>query len=135
MRSLLAFVSMFALSTAVAFADPPDDGADDAAPAKAAAPAEKAAPKNANTPVTPKAKAAKLSYNDARALAELPAKIDLLTSAIARHEAVLADPALYTRDPKRFASVMAELDRVRADLAAAEEQWLVLAEKEAALAG
>ncbi len=47
MRSLLAFVSMFALSTAVAFADPPDDGADDAAPAKAAAPAEKVAPKNA----------------------------------------------------------------------------------------
>ena len=47
MRSLLAFVSMFALSTAVAFADPPGDGGDDdTAPAKAAAPAEKSAPKN-----------------------------------------------------------------------------------------
>ena len=49
--------------------------------------------------------------------------------------AVLADAGLYTRDPKRFAAVMAELDRVRADLAAAEERWLGLAEKEAALAG
>ncbi len=89
---------------------------------------------NANTPATPKAKAGKLSYNDARELAELPGKLELLAAAIARHEAALADPALYTRDNKRFVSVSAELDKVRADLAAAEERWLALAEKEAALA-
>ena len=46
MRPLLAFVSMFALSTAVAFADPPDDGDDDAAPANVTAPADKPAPKD-----------------------------------------------------------------------------------------
>ncbi len=91
--------------------------------------------KNANTPVTPKARAAKLSYNDARELAELPGKIETLSSAITRHEATLSDPALYTRDPKRFASVNAELERVRADLAKAEERWLDLAEMEATLAG
>jgi ATP-binding cassette subfamily F protein uup len=85
--------------------------------------------------VTAKAKPGKLSYNDARELAELPAKLELLAAAISRHEAVLADGGLYTRDPKRFASVTAELDRVRHDLAAAEERWLALAEKEAALAG
>jgi ATP-binding cassette subfamily F protein uup len=84
---------------------------------------------------SPKAKAAKLSYKDARELAELPARIEGLTAAIARHEAVLADPNLYSRDPKRFANVMAELERVRADLAAAEERWLALAELEATLAG
>ena len=89
---------------------------------------------NANTPATPKKAAGKLSYNDARELADLPKKLELLGAAIARHEAVLADPALYTRDNKRFASVSAELDKVRADLAAAEERWLALAEKEAALA-
>ena len=82
---------------------------------------------------SPKARAAKLSYKDARELAELPGRIETLTAAIARHEAVLADPNLYSRDPKRFANVMAELERVRADLTAAEERWLALAEMEAAL--
>ena len=81
-----------------------------------------------------KARAAKLSYKDARELGELPGKIEACTAAIARHEAVLADPNLYTRDPKRFANVNAELERVRADLAIAEERWLALAEMEAALA-
>uniref|UniRef100_UPI00286DC778 ATP-binding cassette domain-containing protein n=1 Tax=Sandarakinorhabdus sp. TaxID=1916663 RepID=UPI00286DC778 len=84
---------------------------------------------------SPKARAAKLSYKDARDLAELPALIETLNAAIVRHEATLADPALYARDAKRFASVSAELDRVRSDLAAAEERWLVLAEMEAALTG
>ena len=91
--------------------------------------------KNANTPVTAKPKAGKLSYNDARELAELPKKLESLGAAIIRHEATLADSALYTRDPKRFANINAELERVRSDLAAAEERWLELAEKEAALAG
>ena len=88
---------------------------------------------NANTPATPKRAPAKLGYNDARELADLPKKLELLAAAIVRHEATLADPALYTRDNKRFTAVSAELDRVRADLAAAEERWLALAEKEAAL--
>ena len=91
--------------------------------------------KNANTPVTAKPKAGKLSYNHARELAELPKKLEVLQAAMARHEAVLADAGLYTRDPKRFANVSAELDKVRADLDIAEERWLMLAEMEAALAG
>jgi len=106
-----------------------------AAAREAKAASKPGAAKNANTPVTAKAKPGKLSYNDARELAELPAKLELLAAAISRHEAVLADGGLYTRDPKRFASVTAELDRVRHDLAATEERWLALAEKEAALAG
>jgi ATP-binding cassette subfamily F protein uup len=99
---------------------------------------EKKAGKNAGSKIATfesvKAKVAKLSYKDARELTELPGRIETLTAAIARHEAVLADASLYSRDPKRFANVMAELDRVRADLAAAEERWLALAEMEAALA-
>ncbi len=90
---------------------------------------------NAASLSAPKRAAAKLSYNDARELADLPKKLELLAAACRRHEAVLADPALYSRDPRRFASTSAELDKVRADLATAEERWLALAEREAALAG
>ena len=92
-------------------------------------------PRSANAPVTARAKSGKLSFNDARELAQLPATIETLTAAATRHEAVLADPALYSRDPKRFAAVNTELGKVRADLGLAEARWLALAEKEAALAG
>jgi len=110
----------------------------DARKAKAAAARTERKPqaKNPNMPASPKRAAAKLSYNDARALAELPKTMETLTAAIARHEATLADPALYTRDPKRFASISTELDKVRVDLAAAEERWLALEElKESMAAG
>jgi ATP-binding cassette subfamily F protein uup len=90
---------------------------------------------SANAPASPRKPAVKLSYNEARELAELPNRLELLAAACRRHEQTLADPQLYSRDQKRFATVSAELDRVRAELAAAEERWLVLAEKEAALAG
>ncbi|WP_416908532.1 MAG: ABC-F family ATP-binding cassette domain-containing protein [Polymorphobacter sp.] len=95
--------------------------------------ARKPTAKNPNTPATPKRPAAKLSYNEARQLAELPKTIETLTAAIARHEATLSDPSLYTKDPKRFAAVTAELEKVRHDLDNAETRWLELAEKEAAL--
>lgn len=103
------------------------------AKADAARALRKPGAKNPNTQAAPKRAPAKLSYNDARLLAELPKTIETLTAAIARHEATLADPALYTKDPKRFAAITTELDKVRHDLAAAETRWLELAEKEAAL--
>lgn len=103
------------------------------AKADAARALRKPGAKNPNTQAAPKRAPAKLSYNDARLLAELPKTIETLTAAIARHEATLADPALYTKDPKRFAAITTELDKVRDDLAAAETRWLELAEKEAAL--
>lgn len=103
------------------------------AKADAARALRKPGTKNPNTQAAPKRAPAKLSYNDARLLAELPTTIETLTAAIARHEATLADPALYTKDPKRFAAITTELDKVRHDLAAAETRWLELAEKEAAL--
>ncbi len=94
-----------------------------------------AAVKTHAAPTAPPRAAVKLTYKDARELAELPGRLDALHAAIAKGEASLADPALYTRDPKRFAAINIELDGLRADLAAAEERWLALAEKEAALAG
>ncbi|MFX8903171.1 ABC transporter C-terminal domain-containing protein, partial [Acinetobacter baumannii] len=58
----------------------------------------------------------------------LPKRIEELDAAIARGEAQLADPQLYSRDPARFASLTAALDKARADKDAAEERWLELAE-------
>lgn len=93
--------------------------------AKAAAPAPAAAPK----------KASKLSYKDARELADLPGRMEGLNADIAKREAALADPDLYAKNPARFAAITAELDSLRAQLEAAELRWLELAELEEQLAG
>ena len=79
--------------------------------------------------------AAKLSYKDARRLEELERLLAALPEQIARHDAVLADPELYGRDPAAFDRAMKAAEKARADLAAAEEEWLELEEKKAALAG
>ena len=92
---------------------------------KAAAPAPSAAPK----------KASKLSYKDARELADLPGRMEALNKDIAAREAALADPDLYTKNPARFAALTAELDRLRNTLETAELRWLELAELEEQLAG
>ncbi len=92
------------------------------APAKAAPKAESAAP-----PPPPPRKS-KLSYKDQRDYELLPKRIEELEAEIARSEAALADPALYTRDPARFAALTAALEAARTEKEAAEERWLELAE-------
>ena len=79
--------------------------------------------------------AAKLSYKDARRLEELEGLLASLPDQIARHDATLADPDLYSRDPAAFDRAMKAAEKARTDLAAAEEEWLELEEKKAALAG
>ena len=54
---------------------------------------------------------------------------------IARHDAILADPDLYSRDPKAFDRAMTSAAHARAALDAAEMEWLELEEKKSALAG
>ena len=83
---------------------------------------------------TPK-KPAKLSFKDAHRLKELESLIDALPATIAKHDATLADPALYTRDPKAFDAAMKAAEKARADLESAEMEWLELEEKKASLAG
>jgi ATP-binding cassette subfamily F protein uup len=77
----------------------------------------------------------KLSYKDQRDLELLPARIEELSAAIARDEAELADPMLYSRDPKRFEALTQAIAAARAEREAAEERWLMLAEQAEALAG
>jgi ATP-binding cassette subfamily F protein uup len=77
--------------------------------------------------------ATKLGYKDQRELDSLPARIEALGSEMARLEAHLADPTLYSKDPEAFAKVTASLDETRRELAAAEERWLELESRREAL--
>ena len=88
--------------------------------AKSAAPAPAAAP--------PQPRRGKLSYKDQRDYELLPARIEELEAAILRDEEALHDPALYARDPAKFAALTAAVAKARADKEAAEERWLGLAE-------
>ena len=86
-------------------------------------------------PPPPKRATAKLTYKDARRLEELEALIARSPAEIAAEEAKLAAPDLYARDPAGFDRLMKALDKKRAALAAAEDEWLALEEKREALAG
>ena len=81
-------------------------------------------------PLTPPAngRGKKLTYKDQRDYDLLPAQIEELQAAIARDEAALHDPALYTRDPAKFAALTKAIEAARAEKDAAEERWLELAE-------
>ena len=90
--------------------------------------ARKAAAPKAAPPPPPQART-KLSYKDQRDYDQLPARIEAIDAGIARDEALLADPALYVRDPKRFAALTQAIDAARAEKDAAEMRWLELAEQ------
>ena len=92
-------------------------------PMKSMAPAAAPAP----TPQPPRK--TKLSYKDQRDYDLLPGRIEELLAQIARDEAVLSDPALYTRDPAKFAALTKAIEAARAEKVAAEERWLELAEQ------
>ena len=91
--------------------------------------ASKSAETAAPPPPPPPPRKAKLSYKDQRDYDMLPKRIEELDAAIARDEAALADPALYTRDPKRFAALSEAVTKARSEKEAAEERWLELAEQ------
>ena len=76
----------------------------------------------------PSPRKAKLTYKDQRDYELLPARIEELLAQIARDEAVLHDPGLYTSNPAKFATLTKAIDQARAEKDAAEERWLELAE-------
>jgi len=81
------------------------------------------------------APSAKLSYKDQRDLDRLPGEIERLEAEIAAVEDVLADPGLYTRDPKRFTELTDMAARLRTEKHSAEERWLEVAEMAEQFAG
>ncbi|MEM6267731.1 MAG: ATP-binding cassette domain-containing protein, partial [Pseudomonadota bacterium] len=74
-------------------------------------------------------KANKLSYKDQRDYELLPARIDELEAAIAKGEAILADPDLFQSDPQRFTTISKGIENARREKDEAEERWLELAER------
>ncbi|GAA4003795.1 ABC-F family ATP-binding cassette domain-containing protein [Sphingomonas humi] len=111
-------------------------GYEDWAKRRAVAKTAAAAPKKRveETAPKPSAPARKLSFKDQRDLDRLPGEIEKLEAGIASDEAALADPDLYTRDPKRFAALMAAIEKKRAEKDAAEMRWLEVAEMAEGLA-
>lgn len=74
----------------------------------------------------PRGRAAKLSYKQQRALEALPARIEALQVLVARLEQDLADPGLFNRDPDGFQERADRLAATRAELVAAEDEYLEL---------
>ena len=69
---------------------------------------------------------AKLSYKDKYALENLPKRIAALQDEITAHNKVLADGALFSRNPHTFEAAATGLKQAEAALEAAEDQWLTL---------
>ena len=70
--------------------------------------------------------ARRLSFNEKHALENLPAEMERLRAQKSKLQALLADPILYTKEPKRFAEATAAFTKAESELAEAEERWLQL---------
>ena len=82
--------------------------------------------KHADGPAAKNEPAKKLSYKQKFALENLPKRMSEAEAKVVALEGRMADPSFYGRDPWGFQTVAAELDALRSDLAAMEEEWLEL---------
>ncbi|KJS42184.1 MAG: elongation factor 3 [Roseovarius sp. BRH_c41] len=73
--------------------------------------------------------ATRLSFTEKHRFEELPAMISRLGAEIGKLEGLLADPALFKREPIKFKKATEALTARQAALADAEEEWLALAER------
>ena len=99
------------------------------APRKPARQAAAKPPPSAAAASEPARKPAKLGFREKHRLEALPAEIDRLTAEIGKLETLLADAELFQRDPVKFRKASEALVARQEALAAAEEEWLDLAEK------
>ncbi|GHA20571.1 ATP-binding protein [Devosia pacifica] len=74
----------------------------------------------------PPASRKKLSFKDKHALETLPQEIEKLDKTIAKLNAELADPQLYSKNGVRFAAATQELGDAESKKAEAEDRWLEL---------
>ncbi|HWW49841.1 MAG TPA: ATP-binding cassette domain-containing protein [Xanthobacteraceae bacterium] len=94
--------------------DAPKKAAAEAKAEKAAAAAPAPAPKR------------RLSFNEKHALETLPKTMDKLRDEIARHQKLLDDPTLYSRDRKAFDAASNAVTQAQDKLQEAEDRWLEL---------
>ncbi|MCL7465411.1 ATP-binding cassette domain-containing protein [Phaeovulum sp. NW3] len=99
-----------------------------AAPAKRPETAKAESPKS-EAPKPDTAKKSGLSFTERHRLDALPGVIDRLEAEIAKLSELLSDPDLFAREPVKFRKATEALDERQTALAAAEEEWLALAEK------
>ena len=93
-------------------------------------PVKQAKPKAAKPEAKPQAaKADGLSFTEKHRLEALPGVIDRLTAEIAKLEEFLAQPDLFHKEPAKFKKATEGLVERQNALAAAEEEWLDLAER------
>jgi ABC transport system ATP-binding/permease protein len=88
-------------------------------------------PGKAADPVRPAAKAPSsgLTFTERKRLDDLPAIIARLEAELAKLAELMSDPDLYARDPVKFRKASEMTAERQAALAAAEEDWLTLAER------
>lgn len=78
---------------------------------------------------TEAAKADGLSFTERKRLDALPAVIERLEAEIAKLGAFLSDPDLFSKEPAKFRKASEAMAERQQALAAAEEEWLALAER------
>ena len=74
-------------------------------------------------------KAEGLTFTERKRLEALPELMGKLEAEIAKLSTLIADPDLFARDPARFAKATTAIAERQAALAAAEEEWLTLEER------
>ena len=91
----------------------------------------RAAAKSAPKPAVDKEAPGKpgLSFTERHRLEELPGVIARLEGEIGKLEGLMADPELFSREPVKFRKATEALTERQQKLAAAEEEWLDLAER------
>ncbi len=94
--------------------------------ARAPTKAEKPVSSSGAAPSKSPSNAKKLSYKQKYALETLPKRMEEAQAKLAKLEAVMADPDLYAKDFKKFEKTNLELDKLRAELATMEDEWLEL---------
>jgi ABC transport system ATP-binding/permease protein len=75
------------------------------------------------------AKADGLSFTERKRLDALPGLIERLEAEIAKLGEFLSDPDLFTKEPVKFRKASEAMAERQVALAAAEEEWLTLAER------
>ncbi|MDB5572223.1 MAG: elongation factor 3 [Hyphomicrobiales bacterium] len=68
----------------------------------------------------------RFNFKQKHALDTLPKRMEEMRALVVKLQKELADPALYTRDPARFAKLSAGLAKTQHELGTAEEEWLEL---------
>lgn len=95
-------------------------------------PVEETAVRSAASQPVLKAEAKKaegLTFTEKKRLEALPGVMEKLEAEIAKLSTLMADPDLFTKDPAKFAKASQAIADRQTALAAAEEEWLMLEEK------